>query len=163
MTLFEITAATIMALTSNAGMNGEYYYDTETENNVVSSQTVYSDDNAGNYLEKTYKYNFKYDEQNRLLSKETLKWDSSRQKWLNNSIRKYNYDADGYSVEYARWDEERQQYSDIKQKCDYSLVDENAIAVSTYNWNDNKKSYELASRDVIYNPNAERLFAKANK
>jgi hypothetical protein len=165
MTLFEITAATILALTSNAGMNGKYVYNTEFDNNnVVTSQTVYDEDYecGGCYLTEKMKYNFAYDDQQRLTSKETLKWNAETSKWENDRLLRYNYDSDGYTVEFAYWNKNSHAYSDVKEKCSYSVIGDNLLEVATYKWNGSTKSFEVASRDAIYDPNSESLMAGMN-
>jgi hypothetical protein len=160
MTLIEITAATILALTTNAGINGKYVYNTECDNNnVVTSQTVYNTDYSGRYLTNKLKYNFTYDEQNRLTGKETLRWNAEEGQWVNESMMNYTYNAEGYSVELAYWNKNVKLYSDAREKCEYTLVDNNIMEVATYKWNITTNSFEQASRDAIYTPTANAMLA----
>lgn len=161
MTLFGITAATILALTTNASVNGKYVYNIECNNNVVSSQTVYTQDMSGKYLTQKLKYNFTYDAEKRLTSKETLRWNAESGKWENYKVQNYTYGTEGYSVELAYWNKTTQQYSDVMQKCEYSVIGDNVLEVATYNWNKETKSFELASREALYQPTGAALFAES--
>jgi len=160
MTLIQITAATILALTTNAGINGKYVYNTECDsNNVVTNQTVYKTDYSGRYLTNKLKYNFTYDDQKRLTSKETFRWNAEEGKWTNESMMSYTYGAEGYSVELVYWNKDANQYSDIRQKCEYTLVDTNIMEVAIYKWNTTTNSFEQASRDAIYAPISNSMMA----
>ena len=160
MTLIQITAATILALTTNAGINGKYVYNTECDsNNVVTNQTVYKTDNSGRYLTNKLKYNFTYDDQKRLTSKETFRWNAEEGKWTNESMMSYTYGAEGYSMELVFWNKTANQYSDVRQKCEYTLVDNNIMEVAIYKWNTTTNSFEQASRDAIYAPISNSMMA----
>lgn len=162
MTIIEITAATILALTANAGMNGKYFYNTECDNNnMVSSQTVYNTDNRDGNLTNKLKYNFTYDSQKRLLGKETMKWNDGSEQWERYSMMSYSYNTDGYTMSLAYWNVNAKAYTDMEQKCSYSSLGDNLVEVATYSWNKETKSFQLDNRNVMYNPSGENLMAKS--
>jgi hypothetical protein len=161
MTIFEITAATVLALTTNAGINGKYFYNTERDNNnVVNSQTVYNVSTRDSNLTRKLKYNFTYDSQKRLQGKETLKWNSVSAQWEHYSMLNFSYDSNGCALSLAYWNGRTKAYSDMEQKYSYSEIGDNLVEVATYTWNKETKAFELANRDVMYNPSGDDLMAR---
>ena len=76
-----ITAATVMAMYLNSlgTENSRYLYNAEMQNGKVASINVY--DNSEKYLSQKLQYRFLYDSDNRLVSKEALRWNAEAQQW----------------------------------------------------------------------------------
>ena len=81
----------------------------EVENNLVVAKTIYKQD--GNYLYNHMRYEFTYDDANRLVSKTASKWDGTTDKWAPYFQMTYRYESDEIIMSYARWDENRQTFS----------------------------------------------------
>jgi len=130
MNLFTATmvAASIMAAT--VGIGGKYAYNVKSEGEFVTEQTVYKLDDSRKYLTRHLKYTYEYDNQNRLIAKTTLRWNSLSEKWENSSQLVYSYNEDSCSLEYARWNKKTKDFTDVTERVLYSL---NAIQqVSVY-------------------------------
>lgn len=95
----------------------------EVENNLVVSKTIYRQD--GNYLYNHMRYEFTYDDANRLVCKTAAKWDGSMDEWVPYFQMTYRYEASEIVMSYARWDEARQSFSKDSKQTVYELNDEN--------------------------------------
>lgn len=106
-----ITVATILLASISLFNNGsEYVYNTEGHEDVISSTVVYKKSENGKFLSHHLKYNYTYDEQQRLVKKEVLKWNSCSATWENSHCLNYEYGASGYSIEYALWNKSASEY-----------------------------------------------------
>ena len=77
-----ITVSTIMSMYMNLvtdGTNTNYCYNAEIDNGRVMAMTVYN--NHGESLEAKVKHEYLYDSEDRLVRKETLKWNSLTASW----------------------------------------------------------------------------------
>lgn len=95
----------------------------EVENNLVVAKTIYKQD--GNYLHNHMRYEFDYDDANRLVSKTAAKWDGATDEWVPYFQMTYRYEADEIIMSYARWDEGRQTFSKDPKQTIYELNEEN--------------------------------------
>ena len=95
----------------------------EVENNLVVAKTIYKQD--GNYLHNHMRYEFTYDDANRLVSKTAAKWDGATDKWVPYFQMTYRYEANEIIMSYARWDENRQTFSKDPKQTVYELNEEN--------------------------------------
>ena len=59
-------------------------YNSEEVNGMKVAETVYKMD--GNTLANYMKYNYKYDDQNRMTESEALKWNSTKNTWGNDHV-----------------------------------------------------------------------------
>ena len=95
---------------------------------VVSSfnvEALAQDTNFGNYLHNHMRYEFDYDDANRLVSKTAAKWDGATDEWVPYFQMTYRYEADEIIMSYARWDEGRQTFSKDPKQTIYELNEEN--------------------------------------
>ena len=95
----------------------------EVENNLVVAKTIYKQD--GNYLRNHMRYEFTYDEADRLVSKTAAKWDGATDEWVPYFQMTYRYAADEIIMSYARWDEARKTFSKDPKQTIYELNEEN--------------------------------------
>ena len=95
----------------------------EVENNLVVAKTIYKQD--GNYLYNHMRYEFTYDDANRLVSKTASKWDGTTDKWAPYFQMTYRYESDEIIMSDARWDENRQTFSKDPKQTVYELNEEN--------------------------------------
>ena len=85
------------------------------------------------------KYDFTYDEQKRIVSKEALKWDASREKWSPCFKMNYTYASNEMTLVFARWNASHKAYDAYVEKSIYELNNANLpIAYLNYKWNDYK-------------------------
>jgi Zn-finger domain-containing protein len=156
-----ITAATILWATLNAagGSSEGYAYNTEMEGDRVAAQYVYKQSECGKYLSQHLKYNFEYDEQQRLVKKEVLKWDAAAEKWRKSYCLHYVYDMLGYSVEYALWNDSEKDYSQVLAKQTYDEIEDGALRVALYNWDSDNGEWEMKEHTLMM-ISSEDLLAK---
>ena len=75
-----VILSAVMAMATSVASVSNFAYNSEINNGKVESQTVYEVQNQ-QYLQPHLKYNYTYDEQNRLIQKEVLKWNKQAQKY----------------------------------------------------------------------------------
>lgn len=148
-----ITVATILWASLNAFNNGnEYVYNTEGSANVVTSKVVYKKSENGKYLSHHLKYNYTYDEQQRLVKKEALKWNLYSEKWEKSYCLNYIYDASGYSIEYVLWNRSTSDYADVVAKQTYDEKMDGVMVVASYRWDNKDKNWVIEDNIVMMNP-----------
>lgn len=69
--------------------DGQLVYNPVEENGVMVGQTVYKMN--GNTLANYMKYNYKYDDNKRMIESETLKWNSTKEEWEKDLRIQYAY------------------------------------------------------------------------
>lgn len=95
----------------------------EVKNDLVVSKTIYKQD--GNYLYNHMRYEFTYDDQNRLISKTATKWDGAIEKWIPYFQMTYRYETAEIIMSYARWNESDQNYTKDMKQTVYELNENN--------------------------------------
>lgn len=116
---------------TNEVMNGEQ----------VASKVVYRMDGA---LYRHMKYDFSYDEQNRMIAKEAMKWDAAAEKWMPYFKIAYAYENNEITMQYARWNEGHKAYDAAVEKSVYELNDSNMpVAYINYKWNNADKDWSM--------------------
>ena len=113
----------------------KFAYNVEMANDAVVSKVVYKKIKDGKHLSHHLKYNYTYDEQERLVKKEVLKWNSAYERWEHSHCLNYVYDMFGFSLEYALWDEESVDYNKIVAKQVYNNIMDGAVTITLYKWN----------------------------
>ena len=71
-------------------------------------QTVYKMD--GNTLANYMKYNYKYDDNKRMIESEALKWNSSKDEWEKDLRINYTYEGKTVTTNYYKWNAKKQAY-----------------------------------------------------
>lgn len=136
-----------MANSNVMAQKNNFITNDEVENNQVVSRTIYKNNDG---LLRYMKYNFAYDEQNRICSKIALKWDSNRNRWAPSFKISYQYAGEEVTMEYARWSDEDKAYEKATSKSVYELDDEN-IPVSYM-------EYERKANDKNWNEKVVNIF-----
>ncbi len=159
-----ITTATVLAMYFNVATsnnNGDYCYNASVENNKVMNMEVLSKE--GNYLSQKLQYRFSYDDQNRLASKEALKWNTVKQQLENYYMLDYVYTDSGYSVEHRAWNSKKNNYELADEKMDYVMVNTNIMAVNYYKASESNNGMELLSNVLVMNPQSDVLLTMTDK
>lgn len=108
----------------------------EKVGDLVMSKVIYKLDGS---LYRHMKYDFTYDDQKRMASKEALKWDAVAEKWIPYFKISYTYSSNEITLLYARWNESHKAYDASVEKSVYELNDANMpVAYMNYKWNDYK-------------------------
>lgn len=102
--------------------DGQLIYNSVEENGVMVGQTVYkmNGDALANYM----KYNYKYDDNKRMIESETLKWNVNKEKWEKDLRINYIYDGKTITTNYYKWN---------NKKKDYVLVPEMTVTMDNTN------------------------------
>lgn len=107
----------------------------EVVNNIVKSRTVYRLSEGTLYHHM--KYDFTYDDQNRMTSREAFKWDAQNNSWSPFFMITYTYSEKEMAVQYARWNQKSKSYDLAMEKSVYELNKENIpVAYYNYKWKD---------------------------
>ena len=108
--MFVLSAALLIAsFTASARNNdGQLIYNPIEENGMTVGQTVYNMD--GNTLANYMKYNYKYDDQNRMTESEALKWNSTKNTWGNDMCIRYAYQGKTVTTTYYKWNSKKGEY-----------------------------------------------------
>lgn len=143
-----ITATSLFSSVSGMSVNSsaDFAYNTELNNDVINTQTVYRKDDSGKLLSCHLKYHFVYDAQTRLTQKEVLKWNADTNKWENDHCLNYQYTESGYTVELVRWNAKTDTYCDVTEK---TVYEQNTATLATsyrnYTWNERVADWKLVT------------------
>lgn len=137
--LFRIAVLVIIAFSGTTVLKAQeakFVTNEEMVGELVVSKTIYR---LEDYLYRHMKYDFTYDDQDRMVAKEAFKWDSWNEKWVPYFKIDYSYSSNEITLVYARWNESHKDYDAAAQKSIYELNDANMpIAYVNYKWNDAK-------------------------
>lgn len=134
-----VLVAMVFAGVANAEVKAQdnnFITNEEKVDDLVVSKVIYRLDGS---LYRHMKYDFTYDDQKRMASKEAFKWDAAGEKWTPYFKINYTYTSNEITLVYARWNESRRTYDASVEKSVYELNDANMpIAYMNYKWNDYK-------------------------
>ena len=83
-------------------------YNPVEENGVMVGQTVYKMN--GSTLANYMKYNYKYDDNKRMIESETLKWNSTKEEWEKDLRINYTYEGKTVTTNYYKWNNKKRAY-----------------------------------------------------
>jgi hypothetical protein len=155
-----ITAATILAMYFNASSNkvdNGYYYNADIENNKVNSVVVL--ENKNDVLSQKLKYDYTYDADNKLESKEAMKWNSSKQNWERYYVLDFTYNADGYTVSRRNWNADTDSFAPVREITEYKTVTGEVTAINSYKVNDEGEQV-LTDNVLVMSPNDYNILAQ---
>ena len=153
-----VILSAVMAMATSVASVSNFAYNSEINNGKVESQTVYEVQNQ-QYLQPHLKYNYTYDEQNRLIQKEVLKWNESTQSFEKHHSLNFFY-TDDVTVEYALWNEQSNAYTDIKQKAVYRQTDSSVLRYLSYEWDEKNNDWSLTADHHMTDESVQLLAEK---
>lgn len=112
----------VCGMTVNAANSNNLVYNSQEVNGLMVGQTVYKTD--GTLLANYMKYNYKYDDQKRMVENESMKWNSEENKWENDICIHYAYQGKSLTTTYYKWN---------KRKGEYVLVPELTVTMDNPN------------------------------
>lgn len=128
-----ITATAIMMATMNGfSANEQTVVNPVIEGNVVTSVEVMERQAGSDLLTLKCKEFYAYDDDERLVQKEVWTWNSNNMEWQKSHCWNYTYDADGYTVEFAYWNEKEANYSRQMRKQDVNEGIDGTLVVIQY-------------------------------
>ena len=156
-----ITAATILSmyLSTATNENAMYCYNANIDNGRVNTMYVYNRD--GNYLTAKLAYNYEYDDQDRLVKKEVLRWNERRNEWVKDHCLELTYDIEGYEVSKRNWNRKDQAYEPAKEKAVYHYEFSQVMSVNYLRRHATEKDFESVDKMLVMNPAEDILLATA--
>ena len=98
----------VCGLNASADNKSNLIYNSEEVNGMKVAETVYKMD--GNTLANYMKYNYKYDDQNRMTESEALKWNSTKNTWGKDMCIRYAYEVKTMTTTYYKWNNKKSEY-----------------------------------------------------
>ena len=98
----------VCGLNASADNKSNLIYNSEEVNGMKVAETVYKMD--GNTLANYMKYNYKYDDQNRMTESEALKWNSTKNTWGKDMCIRYAYQGKTMTTTYHKWNNKKSEY-----------------------------------------------------
>lgn len=150
-TSFIITAATVFSTLSNVSgtqSNSQYYYNADFQNGKVSQVNVLNND--GKYLSNKLSYRYTYDNQDRLIEKQTLLWDNTKHEWREYQVQRYDYANNKMTMTLSRWNKATHSY-ELAERYEYTQMMDNVVALTKKKFDANDKADSKAgdeSKDV---------------
>lgn len=122
--MFVLSVVLLMTsfVASARSYDGQLVYNPVEENGVMVGQTVYKMN--GSTLANYMKYNYKYDDNKRMIESETLKWNSTKEEWEKDLRINYTYEGKSVTTNYYKWN---------NKKRDYVLVPEMTVTMDNTN------------------------------
>ena len=108
--IFVLSVVLLMTsfVASARSYGGQLVYNPVEENGVMVGQTVYKMD--GSTLANYMKYNYKYDDNKRMIESETLKWNSTKEEWEKDLRINYTYEGKTVTTNYYKWNNKKRAY-----------------------------------------------------
>ena len=108
--MFVLSVVLLMTsfVASARSYDGQLVYNPVEENGVMVGQTVYKKN--GSTLANYMKYNYKYDDNKRMIESETLKWNSTKEEWEKDLRINYTYEGKTVTTNYYKWNNKKRAY-----------------------------------------------------
>ena len=108
--MFVLSVVLLMTsfVASARSYDGQLVYNPVEENGVMVGQTVYKMN--GSTLANYMKYNYKYDDNKRMIESETLKWNSTKEEWEKDLRINYTYEGKTVTTNYYKWNNKNRAY-----------------------------------------------------
>ena len=108
--MFVLSVVLLMTsfVASARSYDGQLVYNPVEENGVMVGQTVYKMN--GSTLANYMKYNYKYDDNKRMIESETLKWNSTKEEWEKDLRINYTYEGKTVTTNYYKWNNKERAY-----------------------------------------------------
>ncbi len=157
-----ITIFTILSMYMNAAQSSDnkYYYNADIENGIVNTLYVYEKQGEG--LNQYLAYDFKYDEQGRLVEKTVNKWDCTEKAYLPSLKLSTTYMNDNYELTLSYWDKQDLAWGPSIEKVIYQY-DNGQLSGVSYLAREKGQEYHSVSHLHILNPDEILLFASNNR
>ena len=108
--MFVLSVVLLMTsfVASARSYDGQLVYNTVEENGVMVGKTVYKMN--GSTLANYMKYNYKYEDDQRMIESETLKWNSTKEEWEKDLRINYTYEGKTVTTNYYKWNNKKRAY-----------------------------------------------------
>ena len=138
----------VSVMNSEVKAQDNFITNEEVKNDLVVAKTIFKQD--GTYLYNHMRYEFTYDNENRLTGKTASKWDSLQSRWTPYFKMSYQYENNEIIMSYGRWNKAHKAYDKDMKKSVYEMNEENMpVAYKSYEKNSEKSNWTLVSYNRI--------------
>ena len=138
----------VSVMNSEVKAQDNFITNEEVKNDLVVAKTIFKQD--GTYLYNHMRYEFTYDNENRLTGKTASKWDSLQSRWTPYFKMSYQYENNEIIMSCDRWNKAHKAYDKDMKKSVYEMNEENMpVAYKSYEKNSEKSNWTLVSYNRI--------------
>ena len=127
------------------GSQTSFYYSNLGAKELLPEQVICVADKYETNLTPHLKYVFIYDENNRVVKKEAYRWSQSAGLWECSFHLKFSYSNQAMTIEYARWNCDKDYYDTYTERAVYTLGDETFASYSYYKKDVSDNDWELVT------------------
>ena len=121
--MLAVVMASVMNFSANASNPTQYVKNEEMTGELMTAKTIFK--NEDGHLYRHLRYTYTYDTENRVISKEASKWDSSKEAWVPYFKMDVFYANNEVELSYARWNSKSNAYDSSIKKTIYEMNDDN--------------------------------------
>ena len=119
-----VVMASVMNFSASAVNPAKYVTNDEMTGELMTAKTIFR--NEDGHLFRHLRYTYTYDNENRVVSKEASKWDSTKAAWVPYFKLDVEYTDTEVELSYARWNSRSNAYDNNVEKSVYAVNDDNA-------------------------------------
>ena len=121
--MLAVVMASVMNFSASASNPTQYVKNEEMTGELMTAKTIFKNENG--HLYRHLRYTYTYDTENRVISKEASKWDSSKEAWVPYFKMDVSYANNEVELSYARWNSKSNAYDSSIKKTVYEMNDDN--------------------------------------
>jgi len=121
--MLAVVMASVMNFSASASNPTQYVKNEEMTGELMTAKTIFK--NEDGHLYRHLRYTYTYDTENRVISKEASKWDSSKEAWVPYFKMDVFYANNEVELSYARWNSKSNAYDSSIKKTVYEMNDDN--------------------------------------
>ena len=121
--MLAVVMASVMNFSASASNPTQYVKNEEMTGELMTAKTIFK--NEDGHLYRHLRYTYTYDTENRVISKEASKWDSSKEAWVPYFKMDVSYANNEVELNYARWNSKSNAYDSSIKKTVYEMNDDN--------------------------------------
>ena len=152
MDIISWTAATLMSMYMLLGSqtsNSDYVYNAEMQDGKISAILSYKTSDTGSTLTANTKHVYEYDEQQRVISNQTLKWNIDERQWVPEKCIEFEYDGITIAMNYRKWDKRSNSYMAPSESMVYTMMGTLVTSVEKYKKSNRTGELELADHYIL--------------
>ena len=119
-----VVMASVMNFAASAVNPAKYVTNDEMTGELMTAKTIFR--NEDGHLFRHLRYTYTYDNENRVVSKEASKWDSTKATWIPYFKLDVEYTDTEVELNYARWNSRSNAYDSKVEKSVYAVNDDSA-------------------------------------
>jgi hypothetical protein len=156
------TAAAVMSMYFNMTSqptNGNFVYNAEMQDCKVSAILSYKTSESDNSLKANTKHLYEYDEQDRVVSDQMLKWNSEKGEWVPVKCIAYEYSGSTIAMNYMLWNSEEGHYMAPTESVVYTMMGQLIASVEKYKKESHDGEMQLSDRYLMMGGGIYNLLA----